>query len=62
MRKIEVKKCKKCGKAYVWESGGIVSTPADYMDLGMCSSCRVKTSYGTLKKVLDKLKKRDKYG
>lgn len=42
MRRIEFKVCKKCGKAYLWESGGIVSSPADFMDYGMCPACRGK--------------------
>ena len=53
MRRIEFKTCKKCGKPYVWTSGGIVATPADYMDHGMCDACRLKLSGKMMKKVID---------
>lgn len=53
MRRIEFKVCKKCGKIYPWESGGVVAAPIDFMDYGMCPACRVKASGRTLKKVID---------
>lgn len=42
MRKIELKKCRKCGKTYVWKSGGFVPGIMDHADYGMCAKCRVK--------------------
>ena len=39
MLKIEMKKCKKCGKTYTWKSGGIAANPKDFMDFGMCTVC-----------------------
>lgn len=41
MRKTELKKCRKCGEKYVWTSGGIIMTPMDYSDRGLCPKCRV---------------------
>ena len=52
MRRIEFKVCKKCGKTYRWENGGIVSTPADFFDYGMCPACRVKITCRTLNRVI----------
>lgn len=40
MRKVEYKICKKCKKMYRFESGGIIMTPQDYMDKGLCEECR----------------------
>ena len=42
MLRIKMKRCKKCGKLYTWKSGGIVATPKDFMDFGMCTRCRVR--------------------
>ena len=41
MKKIELKICRKCGGTYVWTRGGIVMTPIDYADRGLCPKCRV---------------------
>lgn len=42
MKKIEYKVCRKCKKMYRWESGGIIMTPQDHMDNGLCEICRTK--------------------
>ena len=59
MRRIEFKVCRNCGKTYLWESGGIVSTPADFVDFGMCPVCRVKTAGRTLKDIIDIFRGKD---
>lgn len=43
MLRVEMKKCKECGKIYVWKSGGIVAKPKDFMDFGMCAKCRARS-------------------
>ena len=48
MRKIEYKICRKCKKMYRWESGGIIMTPQDHMDMGLCEICRTKMAVKTL--------------
>ncbi len=53
MRRMEVKTCKKCGRTYLWESGGIVATPGDYMDCGMCPACRIRVPGRALKRIGD---------
>lgn len=40
MKKTEMKKCRRCGKMYIWESGGFVMSPKDFADGGMCEICR----------------------
>ena len=50
MLRIEMKKCKSCGKIYTWKSGGIVPNPKDFMDYGMCAVCRARNAKGTIKK------------
>ena len=62
MRRIEVRICKKCGKPYMWESGGIVSTPADYMDYGMCKSCRLLLTGKRITRIIDIFKGKCKDG
>lgn len=62
MRRIEIKICKKCGKTYLWESGGIVSTPVDFLDYGMCPVCRVKTAGATLSRVIDIFRGKNGHG
>ena len=42
MRRIEIKICRKCKAPYRWERGGIIMTPQDYMDMGLCEKCRPK--------------------
>ena len=48
MRKVEFKVCRKCNKMYRWESGGIVMTPRDHMDMGLCERCRAKMVFNTI--------------
>jgi len=62
MRRIEVRICKKCGKTYMRESGGIVSTPADYLDDGMCRSCQLLLTGKTITRIIDIFKGKDKNG
>ena len=57
MLKIEMKTCKNCGKTYTWKSGGIVASPKDFMDFGMCPVCRAKTASGTIKKIAEIFRK-----
>lgn len=52
MRKIEYKVCRKCKKMYRWESGGIIMTPQDHMDMGLCKKCRTKEAVDILGKIL----------
>jgi len=40
MRHIELKVCRKCKGLYKWEYGGIVMTPKDHSDRGLCPKCR----------------------
>lgn len=53
MLKTEVKICKKCGKPYMWSHGGIVATPRDYADCGLCTVCRANSVAGNMKKITD---------
>ena len=46
MRHTEFKKCRKCGRMYKWTWGGIVATPQDHADRGMCSICRKLDTLG----------------
>lgn len=62
MRKIEFKVCRKCGKVYMWQSGGIIATPSDFSDHGLCPVCRVSVTGKVLKSVVDILKRKDRYG
>lgn len=49
MLKIEKKTCKICGRVYVWKSGGIMINFRDYVDYGLCKSCRRKMLRKTMK-------------
>lgn len=51
MLKREFKTCKRCGKPYVQEAGGIVMQPPNRMDSGLCPSCRTKGLGGLLRKL-----------
>lgn len=42
LRRNEMKVCKKCKTLYRWDRGGVVMTPQDYMDKGLCEKCRKK--------------------
>lgn len=42
MRKVEFKVCRKCKRMYRWESGGIIMTPQDHIDMGLCELCKTK--------------------
>ena len=53
MRRIEFKVCRKCGKTYLRERGGIVATPADFVDSGMCTACKMKASGKVLMHIVD---------
>ena len=57
MRRIEMKICRECKTMYRWESGGIVMTPRDHMDMGLCERCRTKMKLKTLGKMLGAGKK-----
>lgn len=57
MRRIEMKICRECKTMYRWESGGIIMTPQDYMDMGLCERCRTKMKLKTLGKMLGAGKK-----
>ena len=59
MRKIEFKTCKRCKKIYLWESGGFVASPRDFMDGGMCAKCRKKASSRILQHILDAVRKEE---
>ena len=48
MRKTRIKNCMKCGKQYVWESGGIIITTKDLRDFGLCENCRIKMKMNSL--------------
>jgi len=54
MRRVEYKICRKCKKTYRWESGGIIMTPQDHMDMGLCEVCRTKEAIGILGKIIGK--------
>lgn len=62
MRRIEFKVCRKCGKTYLRESGGIVATPADFVDCGMCTACKVKASGKVLKHIVEIVRGKDGHG
>ncbi len=51
MRRVEYKICRKCKKMYRWESGGIIMTPQDYIDMGLCERCRAKMVFQTIGKI-----------
>ena len=57
MRRIEMKICRECKTIYRWESGGIIMTPQDHMDMGLCERCRTKIKLKTLGKMLGAGKK-----
>ena len=57
MRKIEYKICRKCKKLYRWESGGIVMTSQDHMDMGLCEICRTKETIGIFGKIIKRKKR-----
>lgn len=42
MRRTELRTCKRCKKIYTWDCGGIVMTPNDHADKGLCEACRGK--------------------
>ncbi len=48
MRRTELKTCRKCGTIYTWTSGGIVMTPMDHADRGLCPKCRITTGIGNI--------------
>ena len=52
MRRIEMKICRECKIMYRWESGGIIMTPQDHMDMGLCEKCRTKAKLKPLGKIL----------
>jgi hypothetical protein len=45
MRRRDVKICRKCKSLYIWEHGGIIMTPLDYADRGLCENCRNRKIY-----------------
>lgn len=57
MRRIEMKICRECKTIYRWKSGGIIMTPQDHMDMGLCERCRTKIKLKTLGKMLGAGKK-----
>ena len=42
MRHMDIRVCRECKEPYLRETGGIVATPQDYMDSGLCKKCRRK--------------------
>lgn len=52
MRRIEMKICCECKTVYRWESGGIIMTPQDHMDMGLCEKCRTKAKLKVMGKIL----------
>ena len=57
MRSIEMKICRECKTMYRWESGGIIMTPQDHMDMGLCEKCRTEMKLKILRKILGAGKK-----
>ena len=51
MLRVEFKICKKCGKTYTWNRGGIIAGPDDYRDCGLCEKCKEKTVVWRIKSV-----------
>ena len=52
MRRVEFKVCRECKGIYRWESGGIIATPQDHMDFGLCKKCRIKQTMKDIVKIL----------
>ncbi len=52
MRRMEMKICRECKNIYRWESGGLIMTPQDYVDMGLCEKCRMKLKLRAIGRVL----------
>lgn len=52
MRRVEFKMCRECKEIYRWESGGIIATPQDHVDLGLCKKCRTKQTMKAIARIL----------
>ena len=52
MRRVEFKMCRECKEIYRWESGGIIVTPQDHVDLGLCKKCRTKQTMKAIARIL----------
>jgi hypothetical protein len=59
MRRITVRICNKCGKTYLQESGGIVATPADFVNSTMCNACKAKSMGKVVKNLVDYIKRKN---
>ena len=58
MRRIEMKICRECKTMYRWESGGIIMTPQDHMDMGLCEKCRTKAKLRTIGRIFGGTKRK----
>lgn len=53
MLRIEYRRCRKCGRQYVWTGGGFISNPREYLDSGLCKRCVIKLTSDSFKKITD---------
>ena len=58
MCRIEMKICRECKTMYRWESGGIIMTSQDHMDMGLCEKCRTKARLRTIGRILGGTKRK----